>query len=164
MKKHLVKYFTQYGHLEFPKIGNLKLHKLDPLFNGHQWEAPKYIIHFEPTETQVEKHFYIFLSESLEISIDQAIVKFDEFINSIVSLSTATYSIEGLGNFIINHGKIEWESDFDSTIYYDSINFIPSQSSLEEVVNNQAKKDYWIRWALFIAILSIAAIFLKYNA
>jgi hypothetical protein len=162
MKKTLVKYFTQYGHLEFPKIGNLKLHKLDPIFNGDQWEAPKYLIHFDPTETQVDKHFYIYISESLEISIDQAIVKFDEFINSIISITSATYTIEGLGDFIVNHGKIEWISDFDSNTYYENLDFTPVQSVSEELDGVNTDKEYWIKWALIILILSMAAIIFKY--
>lgn len=162
MKNHLVKYFIQFGHLELPKIGNLKLHKLDPIFNGDQWESPTYKIHFEPTETQVDKHFYIYLAESLELSIDQAIVKFDEFINSIVSLPSATYTLDGLGNFIINHGRIEWQSDFDSNTYYDPLNFIPVAIESEVFDGDNGQKDYWIRWSLILFVLSIAAIIFKY--
>ena len=80
MIQPLVQYFIKNGHLDLPTIGILKWSRQSSHWEQDKFIAPKEFIVLELAEVSPNKHFYTFLSDELNISVEQANVQFENFI------------------------------------------------------------------------------------
>jgi len=156
-------YFIRFGHLDFPKIGTIKWQKQEAQWQEGVLFAPQEAIVFEAINVKPTKQFYNFLADHLNISNDQAAVKWEGIFNNFNTASPDSIEIGNLGILKNINGAAVWESYFDATKYYKDINL--ASSAISETMVRQddfTKKDKWIWWALAFFILSIITIAYKY--
>ena len=85
MINSLTQYFAQNGQLILPNIGMINYHKVEAVWVNSKLVAPKETILFEATDSKPSKQFYHFLGDNLDISYEQAIVQFDQFLDNVPS-------------------------------------------------------------------------------
>ena len=85
----LEKYFLAHGQLVLPGIGQLNLTQTDAIHSNGAFQPPVHQIIFdtiiEPT-TKPSKLFYIYLSDHLDCTIEQAIIDYTAFFQYCISI------------------------------------------------------------------------------
>jgi hypothetical protein len=159
----LEKYFLAHGQLILPGIGQLNLSQTDSIHLNDAFQPPVYQINFdailEPT-TKPSKLFYIYLSDHLDCTIDQAIIDYTAFFTNQLALSN-TIDLGNLGQLIKSNEAYIYKSNFDSANYFQPIHLekVQIEDQTENNFNNSSKQ-WWIL-PLIIAIVAIVAILLK---
>jgi len=159
----LEKYFLAHGQLILPGIGQLNLSQTDSIHLNDAFQPPVYQINFdailEPT-TKPSKLFYIYLSDHLDCTIDQAIIDYTAFFTNQLALSN-TIDLGNLGQLIKSNEAYAYKSNYDSANYFQPIHLekVQIEDQTENNFNNSTKQ-WWIL-PLIIAIVAIVAILLK---
>jgi len=159
----LEKYFLAHGQLVLPGIGQLNLTQTDAIHSNGAFQPPVHQIIFdtiiEPT-TQPSKLFYIYLSDHLDCTIEQAIIDYTAFFTNQLSVSN-NIDLGNLGQLTISNEAYTFKSNFDSTHYFQTIQLEKVQLEDQSQNNfNTTSKQWWIL-PLITAIIAILAIFLK---
>lgn len=157
----LVQYLLKNGQLSLPNIGTLKWSKQESFWENNKFVAPKENISFELNAVYPGKHFFIYLAEELSVSIDQANLQFEAFINEFNNKKQATLQFGNLGILQKNDDVISWDSTYHANLYYKDL-VIQATSRNNEFVNNVVQKDKWWIWAIVFFLISIGLIAYKY--
>ena len=159
----LEKYFLEHGQLVLPGIGHLRLNQIDAVHLNGQFQPPVHQIVFdaiiEPS-TKPNKLFYIYLSEHLDCTIEQAMIDYTAFFINQLS-ATNNIDLGNLGRLTMSNETYIFKSNFDSARYFQTIQLEKVQLEAQSQNNfNTTPKQWWIL-PLIIAICAILAIFLK---
>ncbi len=163
MIKHLVQYFIQNDHLDLPGVGAIKWSKQEAFWKEGVLIAPKEQIVFDPISSKPSKQFYNFLADELGISTDQAMLKFESFVENFTSQTISDLVLGNIGTLHKNASKITWESNFDDKAYYKDLD-LSSTAQSQFIANQNAGlyNDKWWIWSLLIALLAAGLIVYKY--
>jgi hypothetical protein len=113
----------------------------------------------EPT-TKPNKLFYIYLSDHLDCTVEQAIIDYASFFTSQLSSSNIV-DLGNLGQLNILNDAYTFESNYNSAHYFQPIQLDKVQIEDQTENNfNTSSKQWWIL-PLIIAIIAIVAILLK---
>lgn len=159
----LEKYFLEHGQLIMPGIGHLSLNQTDAIQVNGQFQPPVHQIVFEaiiePT-TKPSKLFYIYLSDHLDCTVEQAIIDYNAFFTNQLA-SSSKIDLGNLGQLKITNDAYTFESNFNSAHYFNPIHLekVQIEDQTENNFNNSTKQ-WWIL-PLIIAIVAIVAILLK---
>ena len=159
----LEKYFLAYGQLVLPGIGHLNLTQTDSVHSNGAFQPPVNQIIFdaiiEPTN-KPSKLFYIYLSDHLDCTIEQAIIDYSAFFTNQLAVSN-NIDLGNLGQLTISNEAYTFKSNFDSAHYFQPIHLEKVQLEDQSQNNfNTTSKQWWIL-PLVIAIIAILAILLK---
>jgi len=159
----LENFFLAYGQLVLPGIGLLNLTQTDSIHSNGAFHPPIHQIIFdaliEPT-TKPSKLFYIYLSDHLDCTIEQAIIDYTAFFTNQLAVSNKI-DLGNLGQLTISNEAYTFKSNFDSAHYFQTIQLEKVQLEDQSQNNfNTRSKQWWIL-PLIIAIIAILAIFLK---
>jgi hypothetical protein len=159
----LEKYFLAHGQLVLPGIGLLNLTQTDSIHSNGAFQPPLHQIIFdaliEPT-TKPSKLFYIYLSDHLDCTIEQAIIDYSAFFTNQLAVSNKI-DLGNLGQLTFSNEAYTFKSNFDSAHYFQTIQLEKVQLEDQSQNNfNTRSKQWWIL-PLIIAIIAILAIFLK---
>ena len=159
----LEKYFLAHGQLVLPGIGLLNLSQKDAIQTNGEFHPPAHQIIFdamiEPT-TKPSKLFYIYLSDHLDCTIEQAIIDYSTFFTNQLAVSN-NIDLGNLGQLTISNEAYTFKSNFDSAHYFQPIHLEKVQLEDQSQNNfNTTSKQWWIL-PLVIAIIAILAILLK---
>jgi hypothetical protein len=159
----LEKYFLAHGQLVLPGIGLLNLTQTDSIHSNGAFQPPLHEIIFdalrEPT-TKPSKLFYIYLSDHLDCTIEQAIIDYSGFFTNQLAVSNKI-DLGNLGQLSFSNEAYTFKSNFDSVHYFQTIQLEKVQLEDQSQNNfNTRSKQWWIL-PLIIAIIAILAIFLK---
>ena len=159
----LEKYFLAHGQLVLPGIGQLNLTQTDSVLSNGVFQPPVHQIIFdamiEPT-TKPSKLFYIYLSDHLDCTIEQAIIDYTAFFTNQLA-SSNKIDLGNLGHLTIANEAYTFKSNFDSTNYFQTIHLEKVQIEDQSENNFNIKSKHWWIMPLIIAIIAILAIFLK---
>ena len=159
----LEKYFLAHGQLVLPGIGQLNLTQTDSILSNGVFQPPVHQIIFdamiEPS-TKPSKLFYIYLSDHLDCTIEQAIIDYSVFFTNQLAISNKI-DLGNLGQLAISNEAYTFISNFDSTNYFKTIHLEKVQIEDQSENNfNSSSKQWWIL-PLIIAFIAILAIYLK---
>jgi hypothetical protein len=159
----LEKYFLAYGQLVLPGIGQLNLTQTDSVHSNGAFQPLVNQIIFdaiiEPTN-KPSKLFYIYLSDHLDCTIEQAIIEYSAFFTNQLAVSN-NIDLGNLGQLTISNEAYTFKSNFDSAHYFQPIHLEKVQLEDQSQNNfNTTSKQWWIL-PLVIAIIAILAILLK---
>ena len=159
----LEKYFLEHGQLVLPGIGYLRMHQTDAIQLNGQFQPPVHQIVFdaviEPT-TKPNKLFYIYLSDYLDCTVEQAITDYAAFFTNQLSASNIV-DLGNLGQLNILNDAYTFESNYNSVQYFQPIHLDKVQIEDQTENNfNTSSKQWWIL-PLIIATIAIVAILLK---
>ncbi len=159
----LEKYFLIYGHLILPGIGQLRFDQRDASHTNEQFTPPIETIQFdnlESSQTKPSKLFYIFLSDHLDCSVEQAIIEYSNFLTNQLN-DDHCIDLGNLGKLILDNHIYTYHSNFKSTDYYKELKFVKVLNEDQNENNfNSTNKKWWL-YPLIIAIIALVAIFLK---
>ena len=159
----LEKYFLAHGQLVLPGIGLLNLSQKDAIQTNGEFHPPAHQIIFdamiEPT-TKPSKLFYIYLSDHLDCTIEQAIIDYTTFFTNQLALSNEI-DLGNLGQLNISNEAYTFKSNFDSAHYFQTIHLEKVQLEDQSQNNFNTTSKQWLILPLIIAISAILAIFLK---
>ena len=159
----LEKYFLEHGQLVLPGIGHLSLYQKDAIQLNGQFQPPINQIKFdaiiEPT-TKQNKLFYIYLSDHLDCTVEQAIIDYSAFFTNQLT-SSNKIDLGNLGQLKITNDDHTFESNYNSAHYFQPIQLdkVQIENQTENNFNNSTKQ-WWIL-PLIIAAAAIVAILLK---
>ena len=159
----LEKYFLTNGQLFLPGIGQLTLIQKDAIILNGAFEPPVHQIIFDPIfepASKPSKLFYIYLSDHLDCTIEQAIIDYTAFFTNQLAVSN-NINLGVLGQITSSNGTYTYTSNFDSAHYFQPIHLEKVQLEDQSQNNfNTTSKQWWIL-PLVIAIIAILAILLK---
>jgi hypothetical protein len=159
----LEKYFLAHGQLVLPGIGLLNLSQKDAIQMNGEFHPPVHQIIFDAmieSTTKPSKLFYIYLSDHLDCTIEQAIIDYTTFFTNQLALSNEI-DLGNLGQLNISNEAYTFKSNFESAHYFQTIRLEKVQLEDQSQNNfNTTSKQWWIL-PLIIAICAILAIFLK---
>ena len=159
----LEKYFLEHGQLVLPGIGHLRLNQIDAVHLNGQFQPPVHQIVFDAIieqSTKPNKLFYIYLSENLDCTIEQAIIDYAAFFTNQLSVSNIV-DLGNLGHLNIQNETYTFESNYNSAHYFQPVQLEKVQIEDQTENNfNTSSKQWWIL-PLIIATIAIVAILLK---
>jgi hypothetical protein len=159
----LEKYFLEHGQLVLPGIGHLSLNQTDAYQMNGQFQPPVHKIIFEaliePT-TKPSKLFYIYLSDHLDCTIEQAIIDYTAFFTNQLTISN-TIDLGNLGQINFSNDGYTFKSNFDSADYLQSIELEKVLIEDQSENNFNTSSNQWWILPLIIATIAIVAILLK---
>jgi hypothetical protein len=158
----LVQYLIKNGHLDLPSIGTLKCVKQESYWENNIFIAPNESVEFESINVVPTKHFYSFLADELNISIEQAALQLEQFINDFKSKNNSKLVFLNFGFLQYNDHLFTWHNTYDTTIYYKNLKLEVTEVNNQIDNNSNTKKDLWWVWALLVFILSASLIAYKY--
>ena len=161
MIQTLVQYFIKNGHLDLPSIGILKWGKQASHWENNKFIAPKEFIHLEITEVVPSKHFFNFLSEELNVSVEQANLQYEAFIQKFLSQPITSLNFGNLGTLHKNQNEISWNNLYNAAVYYQDLSMNIAPVFEEHQGENNQKKDYWWIWALLLVAIAAGLIIYK---
>jgi hypothetical protein len=161
MTNLLVQYFIKNGHLDLPSIGLLKWSKQAAYWEHNKFMAPKECIVLEQTQVTPSKHFYNFLAEELNISIDQAHLQFEAFIQQFMGQETGHLHFGNLGTVIKTNTLITWHNLYHTDVYFMDFELSISPEFEGEKINTHQSKDYWWVWTIGLIAVALALIIYK---
>lgn len=159
----LEKYFLENGQLVLPSIGQLRLAQKDAYLQNDDFQPPTEKILFESLDdidSKPSKLFYIFLSDHLDCSIEQAMIDYVEFFNHQLATSN-TIDLGNLGQLKLEHEKYHFYSNFNSSNYYAPISLEKVLTKDQDENNFNSTPNRWWVFPMIIATLAILAILLK---
>ena len=163
MLKTLEKYFLEHGQLVIPNIGQLRFDQKDASIINDQFQPPVEKIIFESfqdTNTKPSKLFYIYLSDHLDCTIEQAMIDYAAFFTNNLN-TLKIIDLGNLGKLKLNNDKIEFESNFNSDNYYKSFTIEKVSNEDQDENNFKSSSNRWWILPLIIVTLAILAILLK---
>ena len=145
-----------------PGIGSLKLTKTEAYWEQNQLIAPKEEIVLDPMANKPSKAFYIFLADDLGVSVEQAILQYESFINQFISQTIASLTIGNLGTLHKNASQISWNNLYHSANYFNNIT-VATTSNTNEDTNGFApeRKISWWVWGIIFTVVSLTLIYVK---
>jgi len=159
----LEKYFLEHRQLVLPGIGHLSLNQTDATQMNGQFAPPVHQIVFDANiepSTKPSKLFYIYLSDHLDCTIEQAIIDYTAFFTNQLAVSNHI-DLGNLGHLTTSNETYTYTSNFISSSYFQKIQLekvlIEDQS---ENNFNTSNKHWWIL-PFIIALIAIVAILLK---
>jgi len=159
----LEKYFLEHGQLVLPGIGHLRMHQTDAIQLNGQFQPPVHEIVFDAiieSTTKPNKLFYIYLSEHLDCTIEQAIIDYAAFFTNQLAVSNIV-DLGNLGHLNIQNETYTFESNYNSAHYFQPVQLEKVQIEDQTENNfNTSSKQWWIL-PLIIATIAIVAILLK---
>lgn len=161
MIQTLVQYFIRNGHLDLPSIGILKWSKQASFWEQNKFIAPKEFIVLEVTEVTASKHFFTFLADELNISIEQANLQFDHFIQQFKLQEIASLSFGNLGTLHKNGNDISWNNLYNADIYFKDLELNVADVYENNDTQFNAHKDYWWLWAIGLMLIAASLIIYK---
>lgn len=162
MIKSLTQYFAQNGQLILPNIGMLNYHKEASVWVNSILLAPKETIIFVPTDSKPSKLFYNFLSNHLDVSFEQAIVQYDQFLENVFNNDLPHLELGNFGTLAKVDGAYQWTSKFNSAAYFKDIEISPITIHDELDANKSNQKDRWYLWPIILVVLSLVLILFKF--
>jgi hypothetical protein len=159
----LEKYFLEHGQLVLPGIGQLSLNQKDAFALNDELQPPVEKIEFVPildSNNKPSKLFYIYLSDHLDCTIEQAIIDYAAFFAAQIDKSNLV-DLGNLGQLKSINDTFAFQSNFNSAKYYQTISLekVLTQDQSENNFNTPSKQ-WWIL-PFIIAIIAIIAILLK---
>jgi hypothetical protein len=163
MLSTLEKYFLNQGQLVIPNIGQLRLDQKEAYYLDNQFYAPNVKIVFEPfldLQMKPSKLFYIYLSDHLDCTIEQAMIDYDSFFSTQLATNKFIH-LGNLGQLTLKQEQYIFESNFNSDQYFSSI-AMDKVLQIDQDENNftNTQKAWWI-YPLIIAIVALLAILFK---
>lgn len=159
----LEKYFLEHGQLVIPTIGLLRLDQKDANIVNDQFQPPVEKIIFESLQdknTKPSKLFYIYLSDHLDCTIEQAMIDYTAFFNDQLTVFKMI-DLGNLGQIKLDNDIFSFHSNFDSHQYYKTIVIDKVLTEDQDENNfNPAPVRWWIL-PLMIATMALLAILLK---
>lgn len=157
------KYFLEHGHLMIPSIGQIILDQQDAQLMNEQYHAPIEKIIFEPIgeeKTKPSKLFYIYLSDYLDCTIEQAMIDYASFFTNQLQHNN-TIDLGSIGQLSLVNGQYALSSNFNKSTYYQSlqINKVLVEDQSENNFTDSKTNWWWL--PLLIAISALLAILLK---
>ena len=159
----LEKYFLDHGQLVIPNIGQLRLDQKDANVVDDQFQPPVEKIIFESLQdmnTKPSKLFYIYLSDHLDCTIEQAMIDYAAFFNDQLTASKMI-DLGNLGQLKSTNDSFTFHSNFDSNHYYKNILIDKVLNEDQDENNFNASPNRWWILPLIIATIAILAILLK---
>jgi hypothetical protein len=162
MNNSLIQYFIKFGHLVLPEIGILKWHKQEAFWENNTLIAPKEQIILESVNEKPSKQFYAFIADELGISVEQANLQFETYINQFTSQNIGSLNIGNLGTLHKNVSQYAWNNLYQGDQYFKNITPIVAAVDIDEKIN-VANRNYsaWMYWAIAITIVAVSLILLK---
>jgi hypothetical protein len=162
MIQTLVQYFIKNGHLDLPAIGILKWSKQASFWEQHKFIAPKEYIVLELAEVNPTKHFYTFLADELNISIEQAILQYDGFIQQFKEQEITSLNFGNLGTLHKNGNEISWNNLYNADIYYKDLELNIASIHENNEFSPKSHKDYWWVWTIVLMLIAVSLIIYKH--
>ncbi len=159
----LEKYFLEFGHLLIPGIGQLRFVQKDASHSDGQFYPPNEFIQFENLEvaqSKPSKLFYIYLSEQLDCSVEQAMIDYSNFFQNQLN-NNNTIELGNLGQLKLENSIYTYHSNFNSDNYYQNINFDKVLIENQNENNFNISNNNWWILPLIIGVLAIIAILYK---
>ncbi len=159
----LEKYFLEHGQLIIPGIGHLRFVQKDASHSDGQFNPPNEIIqfeHLEASQSKPSKLFYIYLSEELACSVEQAMIDYTNFFQNQL-MSHHTIDLGNLGQLKLEETIYTYHSSFNSNNYYQDIKFDKVLTENQHENNFNTSNNKWWILPLIIGVLAIIAIFFK---
>ena len=163
MRSILEKYFLEHGQLVLPGMGYLNLHQQDAIYENDVFKPPVEKVEFNlnvASSTQPNKLFYIYLSDYLDCTVEQAMIDYTAFFTKQLALSNMI-DLGNLGQLQISNDVYSFESKHNSSNFYQSIHFDKVQIEDQSENNFNIQSKYWWMLPLIIAIIALLAILLK---
>ena len=157
----LVHFFIKNGQLDLPSIGLLKWSKQASFWDQNKFIAPKEFIELELTEVAPSKHFYNFLAEELNISIEQANLQFEGFIQQFKEQNISSLNFGNLGTLHKNENIISWNNLYNADLYYKDLEMVMAPLFESEYEHSNKRKDYWWAWSICLILIAAALIIYK---
>lgn len=159
----LEKYFLEHGQLIMPGIGHLSLKQTDAIQVNGQFQPPVNQIVFDAIidpSTKPSKLFYIYLSDHLDCTVEQAIIDYSAFFTNQLTTSNKI-DLGNLGQIKIANDAYTFESNYNCAHYFQPIYLekVQIEDQTENNFNNSTMQ-WWI-FPLIIATVAIVAILLK---
>ena len=163
MLSTLEKYFLNQGHLVLPNIGQLRLDQKEAYSLDNQFYAPNVKIVFEPfldLQMKPSKLFYIYLSDHLDCTIEQAMIHYDSFFSTQLATNQFIH-LGNLGQITLKQEQYIFESNFNSDQYFSNI-AMDKVLQIDQDENNftNTQMAWWI-YPLIIAMVALLAILFK---
>jgi hypothetical protein len=161
----LEKYFLEYGHLIIPGIGQLSFVQKDASHSNGQFYPPNEIIQFEYLEasnTKPSKLFYIYLSDQLDCSVEQAMIDYSNFFQKQL-ISNNTIELGNLGQLKLENSVYTYHSNFNSNNYYQDLNYDKVLTENQNENNFNTSNNKWWILPLIIGVFAIIAILFKFK-
>ncbi len=159
----LEKYFLDHGELVLPNIGQLRLNQIDAKNADRQFQPPVENIVFESIQsfkTKPSKLFYLYLSDHLDCTIEQAVIEYDTFLNEQLNTSNKI-DLGSLGQLISEENTYQFYSNFNGGDFYKPITVDKVlRVDQHEHFTNENHNQWWIL-PLIIATTALLAILLK---
>ena len=163
MQPILEKYFLAHGQLVLPGIGYLNLNQTDAFCDNDQFQPPVHKIELDinmASTTKPSKLFYIYLSDHLDCTVEQAIIDYTSFFTNQLATSNKI-DLGNLGHLNITNDTYTFESNYNSAHYFQPIHLEKVQIEDQSENNFNTKSKYWWILPLIIASIAILAILLK---
>ncbi len=162
MNNSLIQYFIKFGHLVLPGIGILKWHKQEAYWENNILVAPKEQIILESVHEKPSKQFYTFIADDLGISVEQANLQLEAYINQFISQKIGSLNIGNLGTLHKNESQYAWNNLYQGDHYFKDITPILAATFTDDnTIDKPKQKNTWIVWAIVIAVISISLILFK---
>ena len=162
MNNTLIQYFIKFGHLVLPEIGTLKWHKQEAYWESNTLIAPKEQIVLEQVYEKPAKQFYSFVADDLGISIEQATIQFEAYLNEFTNQTIASLNIGNLGTLHKNASQYSWNNLYNGDNYYKNITPVAASVVLDDFTKETTKhSNVWIVWTILISIISVSLILYK---
>ncbi len=163
MQPILEKYFLAHSQLVLPGIGYLNLNQTDAFCDNDQFQPPVHKIELDinmASTTKPSKLFYIYLSDHLDCTVEQAIINYTSFFTNQLATSNKI-DLGNLGHLNITNDTYTFESNYNSAHYFQPIHLEKVQIEDQSENNFNTKSKYWWILPLIIASIAILAILLK---
>ena len=161
MIQTLVQYFIKNGHLDMPSIGVLKWSKQASYWEQNKFIAPKEFIVLELAEVTPTKHFFTYLADELNISIEQAILQYDGFIQQFKEQEITSLNFGNLGTLHKNGNGISWNNLYNAEIYYKDLELNIAQVHESNELSLNSQRDYWWVWTIGLILIAVSLIIYK---
>jgi K+-transporting ATPase A subunit len=159
----LEKYFLDHGQLVIPGIGLLRLDQKNAQALDHEIQPPVEKIIFEVLDevnSKPNKLFYIYLSDHLDCTIEQAMIDYTAFFTNQLS-SNNTVELGNLGLLKSVNNTFSFQSNFNSSNYYQPITIEKVLTEDQDENNFNTSPSRWWILPIIIATIAILAILLK---
>jgi hypothetical protein len=162
MNNTLIQYFIKFGHLVLPEIGTLKWYKQEAYWESNTLIAPKEHIVLEQVYEKPAKQFYTFIADDLGLSIEQATLQFEAYINEFTSQTIASLNIGNLGTLHKNASQYSWNNLYHGENYFKNITPVIAAAEEEhDLTQSKNKTITWVTWTIIIAIIAVSLILYK---